>query len=325
MAHWKKQLALNVLLVSLLTVGSLAAPAAAEPPPAAQAGQASAQEDNQQTVAALPAQSPTEQAAEGEAAGMAKTIRAWLSALSGEPGFEDWNSATWSIYPLGPGTHSWVVLLHSDSREIGYLVLAADGENDYRVQEYGQGPYPLFSMNTLHRSLEQRGLIPESIPASAITRYYAAPLQGVWKIGAGSEEPLYLDAKTGGELPPLTSWLQEPAAAGSHLEGLGAVLPGQLSDSLTRDPFDPFLKPVWLKGKPLPAADFGEWKTGIKETDSALTYLGKWYGGAALYPLAVTGFHEWSQAGPYLRLEHDGSRYVPYSGAAGLGSFFANP
>ncbi|MNC34266.1 hypothetical protein D3C75_826920 [compost metagenome] len=266
------------------------------------------------------------QAPDGEAAGMAPVIRSWMDALSGEPGFEDWAAATWTIYPLGPGTHSWVVLLQADSREVGYLVLTAEGDS-YRLQEYGQGAYPLFSMNTLHRTLAQRGLISDSIPSYTITRIYAAPLQGVWRVDGAADEPLYLDAKTGEELPSLDSWIpeQQSGAAGpAAADGVNpGDMPGVLKGTLIKMSFDPLLKPVWLKGSPQPHADFAAWKSGpVSAEDIPVTYLGKWYGGKALYPLAVTGFHEWSRAGPFIRLEHEGDRFVPYADAVKLGSFF---
>lgn len=259
-------------------------------------------------------------------AGMTPVIRTWVEALSGEPGFEGWAGASWTVYPLGPGTHSWVVLLQSDTQELGYLVLTADGDS-YRLQEYGQGPYPLFSMNTLQRTLAQRGLISESDPSYTITRIYAAPLQGVWRIDGAADEPLYLDAKTGEELPALDSWVQEQQSGAAGTSSIHDITktdqPGALKGTLIKMPFDPMLKPVWLKGSPQPELDFTAWKAGpISLEKTPVTYLGKWYGGQALYPLAATGFHEWSRAGPFLRLEHEGARFVPYAAAVRLGSFF---
>ncbi len=317
-----------VLLGSLLAVWSLASSALAEPPaPEAPAGQASLQ--NGQALAA-PGYAPDSlrQSPAGEAAasGMTPVIRSWVDALAGEPGFESWAAASWTVYPLGPGTHSWVVLLQADAQEVGYLVLTADGDG-YRLLEYGQGEYPLFSMNTLQRSLAQRGLISKSNPSVTISRIYAAPLQGVWRIDGAADEPLYLDAKTGEELPPLDTWIQEQQsgeAGASAASGISqSNQPGYLKHTLIKMPFDPFLKSVWLKGSPQPELDFTAWKTGaISSEETPVTYLGQWYGGKALYPLAATGFHEWSHAGPFLRLEHEGARYVPYAAAVKLGSFF---
>lgn len=316
-----------VLLGSLLAVWSLAPSALAEPPVAeVTAGQATVQ--NGQVLALGNTPDSTRQSPEGEAAasGMTPVIRSWVDALAGEPGFESWSAASWTVYPLGPGTHSWVVLLQADAQEVGYLVLTADGDG-YRLQEYGQGEYPLFSMNTLQRSLAQRGLISESNPSMTISRIYAAPLQGVWRIEGAADEPLYLDAKTGEELPPLDNWVQEQKAgagqASSAYNRSAEEQPGSLKHTLIKMSFDPFLKPVWLKGSPQPELDFTAWKAGpISSEETPVTYLGKWYGGKALYPLAATGFHEWSHAGPFLRLEHEGARYVPYAAAVKLGHFF---
>lgn len=316
-----------VLLGSLLAVWSLASSALAEPPSQeVSVGQASLQSGQ----ALAPGYAPDNlgQPSTGEAApsGMTPVIRSWVDALAGEPGFESWAAASWTVYPLGPGTHSWVVLLQTDAKEVGYLVLTADGD-DYRLQEYGPGEYPLFSMNTLHRSLAQRGLLSDSYPSMTISRIYAAPMQGVWRIDGTAPEPLYLDAKTGEELPALDSWIYEQQAgagqASSAYNITVAEQPGTLVGTLIKMSFDPLLKPVWLKGSPLPELDYPAWKAGsISLEETPVTYLGKWFGGKALYPLAATGFHEWSHAGPFLRLEQDGARYVPYAAAVKLGRFF---
>ncbi len=316
-----------VLLGSLLAVWSLASSALAEPPATeVTAGQAALQ--NGQALALGYASDSLRHSPSGEttASSMTPVIRSWVDALAGEPGFESWSAASWTIYPLGPGTHSWVVLLQADAQEVGYLVLTADGDG-YRLQEYGQGEYPLFSMNTLHRSLAQRGLISESNPSMTIFRIYAAPLQGVWRIDGAADEPLYLDAKTGEELPPLNTWEQEQQSGtdgpSSAYTISVAEQPGSLKHTLIKMSFDPFLKPVWLKGSPQPELDFTTWKAGpISSEETPVTYLGKWYGGIALYPLPATGFHEWSHAGPFIRLEHEGARYVPYAAAVKLGRFY---
>ncbi|RAV05113.1 hypothetical protein [Paenibacillus sp. YN15] len=316
-------MALTVLLGSLLAVWSLASSALADSTGEVLAGQAPPQDVQIMAAGYAPGDS-SRQAPEGEEAGMTAVIRSWLDTLSDEPGFEGWAAATWTVYPLGPGTHSWVVLLQADSREVGYLVLTADGDG-YRLQEYGQGDYPLFSMNTLHRTLAQRGLISESIPSYTVTRLYAAPLQGVWRVEVAAEEPLYLDAKTGEELPVLDSWVTEQPTGDSAPPSAEspAAQPGTLSGVLIKRAFDPLLKPVWIKGNPQPAVDFASWRTGpVAAEETPVTYLGKWFGGKALYPLAVTGYHEWSRAGPFIRLEHEGSRFVPYAEAVKLGSFF---
>lgn len=315
-----------VLLGSLLAGWSLASSALAEPPaPEAPAGQATLH-NGQALAPDYTPDSPGQPAAEETApSGMTPVIRSWVDALAGEPGFENWADASWTVYPLGPGTHSWVVLLQTDAKEVGYLVLTADGD-DYRLQEYGPGEYPLFSMNTLHRSLAQRGLISNSYPSMTISRIYAAPMQGVWQINGTTRDPLYLDAKTGEELPALDSWIYEQqAGAGqaSSAYNITVEQPGTLAGTLIKMSFDPLLKPVWLKGSPLPEQDYPSWKAGpISLEETPVTYLGKWYGGKALYPLAATGFHEWSRAGPFLRLEQDGARYVPYAAAVKLGQFF---
>lgn len=265
-------------------------------------------------------------------------VDAALLELSGEPGFTQWTEASRSIYPLGPGTHSWLVLLQTGSRELGYLVVGSTTDGGYRLLEYGQGSYPLFSMNTLYQALVQRELIPESLSAEAfaahppfrLTRWYVPPFQAVWLVDPGNGDPiLYLDAKTGQELPDLQEWTAHtPDNTGETLAtGRGSAkprLPGSIARAAEREPFDPFAQPTWLKGTPLGTLSFGEWASLQDREETEITYAGRWFGGLALFPLAVSGYHQWSSEGPFIRVEHDGSRFLPYEDAERSGHFYAN-
>jgi hypothetical protein len=257
-------------------------------------------------------------------------ISQWLDTLSKEAGFEQWSKATWTVYPLGPGTHSWIILLKSGAEEIGYLVAASGADGSLKLVEYGQGQNPLFSMNTLYQSMVQRELIPASLSLDSflkdspvkLTRWYIPPLQAVWEVDTESRI-YYLDAKSGQELPDISAWLtKEKVQEHDTLSPPGPYAESTVTDSAILEPFDPFTRPSWLKGSPLPALDFRELKALLNEPDTQITYSGKWYGGIALYPLAVSGFHLWSSSAPYIRLEHEGSRFIPLQDAAKLGHFY---
>lgn len=295
--------------------------------------------------------------ADGE---MDRQILRWIDALSREKGFEAWPEARRDIYPLGPGTHGWVVILRDGNREIGYMVISATEQGGYRLTEYGTGSKPLFSMDTLYQSLMQLGLIPqdhspgpasdEALALLNLKRLYIEPMQAVWQL-ADRGKMRYLDAKTGEELPDISGWLEangassdgpsapgrqpgessaapstdtpgsQPGASPGAPSAPGSQPGGSLGDTAAWEAFDPFERTTWLKGKPLPQGSFEEWRTKVSRPGSRVTFTGKWYGGKALYPLAVTGFHVWTSGLPYIRVEHEGPRYVPFADADRLGRF----
>jgi hypothetical protein len=302
------------------------APTSADPKPAIESGAAAAAQAQSQAKAGT-------QAVQATSPAMEEQIRQWISTLAKEKGFEAWVGASWDIYPLGPGTHGWVILIRSKGQELGYLVVSSTEDGAYKLMEYGTGENPLFGMETLYHSMVQRGLISESLSYSSflqvspvsLTRWYIPPLQAIWQV-AGKEGPVFLDAKTGEELPDIGDWLEgqkeeaDPVFSGSASTPLSADQ--QLSEAAEWEPQDPFIRPSWLKGTPMEAPDFAEWKSKAAAPDSRMVYSGKWYGGRAIYPLAVSGYHIWPDEIPYIRLEHVGSRYVSFEDAGRLGGFY---
>jgi len=261
------------------------------------------------------------------------SVRGWVAALAKEKGFEGWADSRWDIYPLGPGTHSWVVILRSKQQEVGYLVVAASENGGYKLLEYGTGTNPLFSMETLYRSSVQLGLIPDSSSYEAfvrglasdsprVKRLYAPPLQAAWEITM-KEGRLFLDAKTGEELPDLVDWADGlPALPLAGKEPASPAVNRQVAAAEQWESFDPFEKAVWVKGKPLRSEDFPEWLLTAGKSGSKLTYSAKWFGGKVLYPLAVTGYHSWKGGSSFISLEQEGSRFIPYDTATQFGGYY---
>ncbi|WP_438448663.1 hypothetical protein [Gorillibacterium sp. sgz5001074] len=264
---------------------------------------------------------------------MEEQIRQWVASLSKEKGFETWSQAKWDVYPLGPGTHGWVVVLRSSGQELGYLVIASMEDGTYKLTEYGTGETPLFSMETLYHSLVQRGLIDASMkyytflsqPPLKLQRWYVPPLQAVWQVET-QEGSRYYDAKTGEELPDVTGWLErEKELSGSGLKESASSPSGGIASSAEWEAHDPFLRPTWLKGKPMAAPAFDRLQSKLSGPAAEVTYSGKWYDGIALYPLAVSGYHLWSGGEPYVRLEHNGPRYAAFPDTVRLGGYYSPP
>ncbi|WP_052339693.1 hypothetical protein [Gorillibacterium massiliense] len=276
-------------------------------------------------VASAPATVPVvhaPQAASQQANELEKSVSDWIIALSSEKGFEKWTAADWAILPLGPGTHSWLVALTADGgKDAGYLIVSQKSDGGYLLTEYGTGTYPLFSMQTLRQSLLQRELIDSSSTGSCLDkaeRYLTGSLESFWKVECGGET-YYFDAKSGGELPDLTNYLASAVKNNKTLTFSPALNPVEsnaerpvVTDRLELPAIDPYDQPGWIKdkGQSGTKSDFDTAASRLKESEQSFIYTVKLYGSQALYPLAVTGYHTWSDGSQFLILDQDGPRYV---------------
>ncbi|PDO10088.1 MAG: hypothetical protein BLM47_09295 [Candidatus Reconcilbacillus cellulovorans] len=69
-------------------------------------------------------------------------IAAQMERIAAAEGFADWLGAHLEIFPLGPGTHGWLVLLSRDNRRVGFLTVYDDGRGGWTIGEYGHGEPP---------------------------------------------------------------------------------------------------------------------------------------------------------------------------------------
>ncbi|WP_282936656.1 hypothetical protein [Paenibacillus sp. RC67] len=246
-------------------------------------------------------------------------VNQWMKRISNEQGFETWKQASWTSYPLGPGTHGWIILLKAGGAEVGYMVIYAEDPKDpnkYRLAEYGRGSTPLFSLNTLYQSLVQLELIHTSYKAE---RWYSGPLYAVWKVTSGTEL-YFIDAKSG-EVLPLSSAKQLDAALAEEPYSSSVLPKHSITASLQLGTFDPYDRLPWVKGTPVNVDTFDKLATVLKE-QSKLTYVAELYDRSVTVPLAVTGYQQWSNEEAFLLLEQDGQRAIPYSVATKQGKLF---
>ncbi|GCL71121.1 hypothetical protein PN4B1_10260 [Paenibacillus naphthalenovorans] len=303
-------------LTSLLLSTSLLAAATLDSWPA-DAVQAAPQEPAVQTLQVQPAiqrdlSAPSLQNA------MDRIIR----ELASQQGFEQWKQGAWTTYPLGPGTHGWIVMITVDGKEAGYLVVQASGQDTYRLIEYGKGPYPLFSMQTLSRSLVRLDIVEYPYH---LERIYYNPLEALWKVTAPQADRVwYIDAKSGEELP-LTNDSQLPAADSGLLV---KPLPVTDSDALNTiiaagqtEPSEAYERLPWVKNKPETLVRFELLQKWIDQGRKPI-FVAELYGGRVHVPLPVTGYQAWSGGESYVGVRQDDDRYLPLHTINPLGGFY---
>jgi hypothetical protein len=267
-----------------------------------------------------------------ESTNLKSAIKDWITELTSEDGFEAWKKAKWESLPVGPGTHSWLVVIRKDNLEVGYLIVGAmeDGKH-YKLLEYGLGPQPLFSLNTLYQSMMQQGLIDQSLTFAAFTtdsswlkeRFRISALENFWRISRGSEEH-YLDGKTGELLLNAINPLEKSAqllAASDSADILTSITPPQLKESIVTPTYDPFEKLSWIRGTPLKIASIDDLKLAV-QAHPKLTYMSKLYKAAIIHPFALTGYQLWNTNQVYIALDDEGIRYIPLTSLLKAGAFF---
>jgi hypothetical protein len=278
------------------------------------------------------------------AASLKEAVDQWIRTIGQENGYEAWRQATWSSYPLGPGTHGWIVLLQAGGKDIGYMVIHAADPNQadkYRLTEYGSGGKPLFSEQTLYQSLVQLELIDSSYETE---RWYVDPLHALWKVRAG-ERHYYIDAKSGELLPdiPEDFFLDssihienrsnpDEEHVSEHSEGLLTSLHPKknvtsltsrhsIKESLILPEFDPYDKLSWVKGSPSTFASISELRAELQQ-QRQFVFAAELYDSKVFVPLAITGYQRWSNDETFITLEQHGKRAIPYALIVSQGKLF---
>ncbi|WP_135554270.1 hypothetical protein [Paenibacillus cymbidii] len=273
-----------------------------------------------------------------EIAGMEAIIRQSIGTLSALPDFAGWQDAAWDVYPLGPGTHGWVVLLTKQGKEIGYLVISAAEDGQLSLTEYGTGDRPLFSLDTLRQAMTGQEIIAPDMPLAQFMdetvvvkeRLYTGALQAVWKVSIGHDS-FYYDAKTGDRLPNLGALAAAASGAGGNNDektAPGAAVKAEngqnvpiIAVSAASGTFDPYENIGWMDNQD-PAIS-NRHTIGLLLADGAhILYRAKIFQPTVAYALPVTGIHTWTQSNSsYFELDQDGSRFVTAGELFAAGSF----
>lgn len=270
-----------------------------------------------------------------------RAAEAAVRTLGKQAAFEDWAAGQLQFYPLGPGTHSWLVHVNQKNRVIGYMIFTQQQDGTYLLNEYGAGDQIPYSMNTLEHALEriaiaepERGIAPRE--QSAIQAYYTAPMTAYWAVRSGShDELLYIDAFTGEELPLKANELSPASKVGPESRAASMELASPLTDaadaalSTATADLSPYEHLGWLTSKPLPIRNHQQLEQALASSPLVYSATGAnyAYGG----PLTLSGLQRWktvpapdAHTATYVRVtgSSEAIRYVPASRLLEAGSFY---
>lgn len=249
------------------------------------------------------------------------TINQWITELSKQDEFTDWQSTTlqWDRQPIGPGLHGWIVIITDHDQELGYLVVTVDPDGNYHLSEYGHGEYPLFSERTLYRSLVQHELIDSSLSFEQFLadshmtreRIYLSPLQNIWLFTTGNES-YQLDAKTGDLMSIDTQILDEilKQEMGDHSWTAPTSDTRHVQQSVQLPAFDPYLDLSWILKPPSTIKDLQQLQVSLN-SGQLLTFVTDLYDDTVVYAFSVTGYHQWNAGDPFISIDQDGTRFIP--------------
>ena len=233
--------------------------------------------------------------------------------LEQEP-FQGWGNAQLQFFPLGPGTHSWLVTLSSDQKNNGYLILAAKEDGGYILSEYGAGEYMPYQLSQLHQALQLTG-------SPQVEALYA-PLLPVWKITYKGQAPVYIHAITMEELPFIEEeWEELSGSLQAHPAGVTTDMksPTKITSRINSSiESDPYTNLTWITRPQLNKTNPKQMITYMKQNKS-LVFTAPNRNAAYAAPFVITGFQDWSASSPtdtssvYAATGQDGGRFLPFS------------
>jgi len=278
------------------------------------------------------------------------TVKDWIQTIAEQHKLIPWQAAEFTIEPLGPGTHGWLVHVLDNQSPVGYLIITALKDGGYRLAEYGVGERPIFYLETLRTSLIQSGMIESvmsieqlsqmlELPAQSagpsekpddsvkeqqlvIERHYLYPFAAYWKVRDKEQKmTAYFDAITG-EQYPLT---KDPSSKPSeeHPIEYQPTLLAELRDRMQLPRFDPYEDLGWIVEQPIQIKAVSDVLDPLKEKER-LTLTVELYDGTVLLPYPILGFAQWERSEVYLLVYSEGLRYVPLIDAMRYGRIYTD-
>ncbi|MCP1183424.1 hypothetical protein [Paenibacillus sp. 1781tsa1] len=169
----------------------------------------------------------------------------------------NWKNAVLDFYPLGPGTHSWLVQAALDGKPIGYMIITATEQGHLMLSEYGQGEQSPYNNELLGQALDRQHVNLEALLAAEGELHlgYALPLLAYWKVEQPNQPALYIDATNGDVLPTeLLKLLEADSRQGSSsITNLSTAPSGSVGPLHLRPVFNPTDNLLWMTSKPIAA------------------------------------------------------------------------
>lgn len=262
--------------------------------------------------------------------------RLTISQLSADAPFKEWKDARTEVYPLGPGTHGWLVNVMNGEQRIGYLIISAAAKGGYMLSEYGAGTEGLpYSMSDLRQYLVQEGLLTSNYSGKLELSALYAPLLPVWRITL-EDKTIYINASVLQVLP--WSFSQADGILNGQLDSKALVLSGQdhapLPAVLSGGQDDPYADLLWLTAPKLHTISADSLQSLLAGSGS-LAFQSAGHNDALGAPFMITGCQSWlpaisggqksSAAVIYAAAGPGGKRYLPLTALEKYGTFHKPP
>lgn len=263
-----------------------------------------------------------------DAASLEEQAGAWADKLadSGKE-YENWHEATLHISPLGPGTHSWLVVLTKDEETVGYMIIHAAPEGGYVLGEYGYGPYHPFHAASL--------LLAEQYSAQSLSEVttesvYLHPFFALWQWTSG-QESMYADPVHGGPMPLSEAEVMETTGCEANMTRRhGVTNPhASLTSQLNLPFFQPYNRMPWLTEAPIPLdSDALPLIEALQSKELEIRYSAELYSESVQYAWSVIGYDLWEDQVLYVKLyanqEVESVRIIPLQYLLEMGQFYSS-
>ena len=251
-----------------------------------------------------------------------------MDKLSKEATFKSWKGAESQYYPLGPGTHGWLVNVMKDEQRIGYLIITAKNEGGYELSEYGAGNEGLpYSLSQLRQLLVQEGLISSSYSGTLSLTPLYSPILPLWEVTISGKR-LYINAAE----PEILPWNYNKAESVLKMSATAVNLKFIAGDYKrtpqaiyrTAGTSDPFENLLWITTPKLPTISDNDFSAVLK-TKGNLVFQSAGRNDIVGGPLMISGYQLWraesvtGETGTkntnklYAVVGRDGKRFVPLS------------
>ncbi|HIW31644.1 MAG TPA: hypothetical protein IAA29_02555 [Candidatus Paenibacillus intestinavium] len=235
----------------------------------------------------------------------------WVDELTNQPDFANWKNAELTISPLGPGTHSWLMLIqHHKLGTIGYMIIHSDGYGGYVLGEYGIGS-------------------DDSLQYLSTNRYklrYYDPLHMVVSQQVNNSNQ-YFEPFNSEQYDLSSKHLIEAKVATKNQIRHGLVFSHALLTGYEyQSYFAPYDVMPWLTTVAL-NSEFEDCTSieNLIEFGSQLRYTSSIWSDQIEAIYSVTGYQEWELFDLYVELQQDDEhlkRYIPYDFLLQSGGFY---